>query len=83
MGNDFQPSLSQKLNSTTIEDGLFRPERFLSSSPFSNFANHRRQVDSFIVPAPSVLHIFLVAAAAECSHLNSYNIKLRFRSFST
>jgi hypothetical protein len=52
------------------------------SSPVRNFANHRRQVDSFTVPAPSILHIFLVAAAAECPHLNSYNIKLRFRSFS-
>jgi hypothetical protein len=67
----------QKLNFTTIEDGLFRPERFLSlrpSSPFRNFANNRRQVDAFTVPAPSILHIFLVTAAAECSHLNSYNI---------
>jgi hypothetical protein len=83
--NDFQPSLSQKLKSRTIEDGFFRPERLLSlrpSSPFRNFTNHHRQVYCFTVPSPSILHIFLLAAAAECPHLNSYNIKLRFRSFS-
>jgi hypothetical protein len=70
MGNDFQPSLSQKLNSTTIEDGLFRSERFLSlrpSFPFRNFTNHCRQLDSFTVPSPSIVHKFFMAAAAEWS----------------